>query len=248
MKKYSFILLTAVVIISFSACKKSSEDFQTAGLSVYFPLAVGKYITYNIDSTIYTNFGTSIEVHSYQVKYQTDSLITDNLGRPAYRIIRYIRNNATGPWLSDATFMAINDIYTLEFVENNYRFVKLHLPVRNNYSWKGNSFIDTYSLNSEVKYLDDWDYMYDSVGVQQQVGSFTLDNCLVVNQRDEEIGNPQDPNSYSEINIGQEKYAAGIGMVYRHFFHSEYQPPVPGLGGFFVTGSYGITLTMIDHN
>ncbi|MEP7164956.1 MAG: hypothetical protein ABI741_09680 [Ferruginibacter sp.] len=248
MKKFPFLLFTVFVIISFSACKKSSEDFQTAPLSDYFPLTVGKYITYDLDSLVYTNFGTTTEVHSYQVKYETDAQITDNLGRPAYRIIRYIRSNAAAPWLSDNTFMAVNDTYTLEFVENNLRFLKLHAPVRDNYSWKGNTYIDTYSLNSEVKYLDDWDYIYDSVGVQQQVGSFTLDNCLVVDQRDEIIGNPLDPNSYSEINYSREKYASGIGMVYRNFSHSEYQPPVPGLGGHFVTGSYAVTLTMTDHN
>ena len=248
MKKYSLFLFAAVVIISFSSCKKSNDDFQTPGLSEYFPLTVGKYITYNLDSLVYTNFGTSTEVHSYQVKYETDAQITDNKGRPAYRIIRYIRSLPTDPWLSDNTFMAINDTYNLEFVENNLRFLKLHLPIRNNYSWKGNSYIDTYSLNSEVKYLDDWDYIYDSIGVQQQVGSFTLDNCLVVDQRDEVIGNPMDTDSYSEINYSREKYASGIGMVYRDFLHNEYQPPVPGLGGHFVTGSYGVTMTMIDHN
>jgi len=248
MKKYPLLLIIAAVIISFSACKKSNEVFTTAAVVDYAPFTVGKYITYNLDSLIYINFGTGIETHSYQVKYETDALITDNLGRPAYRIIRYIRNTPTGPWLSDNTFMAVNTTNSLEFIENNLRFLKLKLPIRDNYSWKGNTYIDTYSLNSDVKYLDDWDYMYDSVGVQQKVGTLTLDNCLVVNQRDEVVGNPLDPNSYSEINIGQEKYAAGIGLVYRKFFHSEYQPPVPGLGGHFVTGSYGITLTMIDHN
>jgi hypothetical protein len=248
MKKYSLFICTLFLIISFSACKKSSVDFQTTALSDYAPLVIGKYITYNLDSLIYINFGTGTEVHSYQVKYVTDAQVTDNLGRPAYRIIRYIRSSPAAPWLSDNTFMVVNTSTDLEFIENNMRFLKLKQPLRDNYSWKGNTHIDTYSLNSDVKYLDDWDYIYDSVAVQQQVGSFTLDSCLVVNQRDEVIGNPLDPNSYSEINYGQEKYAAGIGMVYRRFFHSEYQPPVPGLGGHFVTGSYGITLTMIDHN
>ena len=249
MKKKFLFLTVAILAISFSSCKKSNDEVQTAGLSEYFPLTVGKYITYNLDSLIYTNFGTSSEIHSYQVKYETDAAITDNLGRPAYRIIRYIRNTPAGPWLSDNTFMAINDTYSLEFVENNMRFLKLHLPIRDNYSWKGNTYIDTYSANSVVRYLDDWDYIYDSVSVQQQVGSFTLDNCLVVNQRDEVIGNPQDPGAYSEINIGVEKYATGIGMVYRNFFHNEYQPPTPpSSGGYIVSGSYGVTLTMIDHN
>lgn len=249
MKKYPLFLFSIALIIFAGSCKKSSEDFQTAILNDYSPLAVGKYISYQLDSTIFTNFGTTTETHSYQVKFETDALITDNLGRPAYRIIRYIRKTDTDPWLSDNTFMVINDTNSLEFVENNLRFLKLRLPIRNQYSWKGNTYIDTYSVNSEVKYLDDWDYIYDSVGVQQQVGSFTLTNCLVVNQRDEVIGNPLDPNSYSEVNFGQEKYAAGIGLVYRKFFHSEYQPPQPpSQNGYVVTGSYGVTLTMTDHN
>jgi len=248
MKKYPLFLFTIATIISFSACKKSSEELQTAALSDYSPLVVGKYITYSLDSLIYTSFGTASEIHSYQVKYETDAQITDNQGRPAYRIIRYIRNSPAGSWSPENTFMAVNSGNEFEFIENNQRFLKLHLPVRNNFSWKGNTYIDTYSTNSEVRYLDDWDYIYDSVGVQQQVGAYTLDSCLIVNQRDEVIGNPLDPDSYSEINYSQEKYAIGIGMVYRRFFHSEYQPPVPGLGGHIVTGSYGVTFTMIDHN
>lgn len=241
-------MITAFIAVTLNSCKKSTEDFQTAALSEYSPLIIGKYITYDLDSLVYLNFGTSSAIHHYQVKYVVDSMFTDNSGRPAYRIFRYIRNTSTAPWTADNSFTAVNTTTSLEFVENNMRFLKLKQPVRDYYSWKGNSSIDTYSLNSQVKYLDDWDYIYDSVGVQTQVGNFALDNVLTVNQRDEIIGNPSDPNSYQETNFSQEKYAAGIGMVYRKFFHSEYQPPVPGLGGHFVDGSYGITMTMIDHN
>ena len=248
MKKLSLFFVAAILVLSFSACKKSSEDFQTPALNDYFPLTTGKYITYDLDSLVYINFGTATVVHSYQVKYEVDSLITDNLGRPAYRIFRYIRNTATAAWVPDNTFMAVNISTSLEFIENNMRFLKLKQPVRDTYSWKGNTYIDTYSTNSLLHYMDDWDYIYDSVGVQTQVGNFTLDNTLIVNQRDEVIGNPSDPNAYAEVNYAQEKYAAGIGMVYKKFFHSEYQPPVPNLGGHFADGSYGITLTMIDHN
>ena len=170
------------------------------------------------------------------------------MGRLAYRIFRYIRSNPAAAWTPDNTFAAVNTTTGFEFVENNMRFLKLKQPVRDNYSWKGNSFIDTYSSNSLLHYMDDWDYIYDSVGVQTQVGNFTLDNTLIVNQRDEVVGDPTDPNAYSEVNYGQEKYAFGIGMVYKRFFHSEYQPPVPNLGGHFADGSYGITLSMIDHN
>ncbi|HMJ45835.1 MAG TPA: hypothetical protein VK498_00800 [Ferruginibacter sp.] len=246
MKKIPVLLIVTLII--FSACKKSSEEFNSAAIQDYYPLAVGKYITYNLDSIVTINFGASMVVRKYQVKYQVDALITDNLGRPAYRIVRSIRNTAANPWQSDATFMAINTSNSLEFVENNLRYIKLKVPIKDGYSWKGNAYIDTYSLNSELKYLDSWDYVYDSVNVRSTVGTFTLDSTLKVNQRDEIIGSPSDPNSYSEKNYGVEKYAAGIGLVYRNFLHTEYQPPVPGLGGHFVTGSYGVILTMIDHN
>ena len=97
-----------------------------------------------------------------------------------------------------------------------------------------------------MKYLDDWDYIYDDVDVKQTVGTFTLDSTLSISQRDEVIGNPTDANSYSEINFSAEKYARGIGMVYRNFLHIEYQPPTPGRPGYRL--GYGVKMTMIDHN
>jgi hypothetical protein len=212
----------------------------------YYPLQVGKYITYNLDSTVFINFGAKDTVIKYQVKHEIDAQITDNLGRPAYRVIRYIRKTSANAWVADNTFATVPTEFAVEFVENNMRFIKLKAPVRDGFSWKGNSYIDTYSLNSTVKYLDDWDYTYDSVNVAQTFGAFTLDSTLKVQQRDEIIGNPSDPNSYHEINFGAEKYAKGIGLIYRDFLHVEYQPPTPGRGGYFQ--GYGVRLTMIDHN
>lgn len=246
MKKGFLLLFVTAVILFFSACKKTSEDFQTAAISDYAPFTAGKYITYKLDSLVYINFGVSSVIRSYEVKYMVDAEITDNLNRPAYRIIRYIRKTPANTFTPDATFEAVKTNNSLEFKENNERFIKLKLPIRNGYAWKGNTYIDTYSLNSEVRYLDDWDYIYDSVGVAATVSTFNLGNTIKVDQRDEVIGNPTDINSYSEINKGVEKYAKDIGMVYRLFFHSEYQPPTPGRGGYYQ--GYGITLTMIDHN
>lgn len=243
-KIFLLIIITSAVI--FSACKKSTEDLVTPSVSEYYPLQVGKYITYNLDSTLFINFGTKDTVVSYQVKHEIDALITDNLGRPAYRIIRYIRKTAANSWVPDNTFMAVPTEFSVEFMENNLRFIKLKAPVRNGFSWKGNSYIDTYSLYSDVKYLDDWDYTYDSLHTTITLGALTVDSTLKVAQRDEVIGNPSDPNSYSETNYGAERYAKGIGLVYRNFLHIEYQPPRPGVGAY--KQGYGVKMTMIDHN
>ena len=241
-----FLLLIIIAALIFNACKKTTDVLAVASVNEYYPLQVGKYITYNLDSTIFINFGTAQAVVNYQVKHQIDALITDNLGRPAYRVIRYIRKTAANPWVPDNTFMAVPTDFAIEFIENNMRFLKLKGPVRDAYSWKGNSYIDTYSLNSNVKYLDDWDYTYDSVNIKQTIGTFTFDSTLKVAQRNEIIGNLRDPNSYSEINFGAEKYAKGTGLVYRNFLHVEYQPPTPGRGAYRV--GYGVKMTIIDRN
>jgi len=239
----NLLLMIIVSAVLFSACKKSTEDFKTFAISDYFPLGVGKYITYSLDSTLFINFGKKDTVVSYQVKLQVDAQITDNLGRPAYRIIRYIRKTPANPWNPDNTFMAVPTETSMEFIENNLRFIKLKLPIRNGFSWKGNSFIDTYSLNSELKYLADWDYTYDSLNLKTTLGALTIDSTLKVAQRDEIIGNPSDPGSYSERNYGAEKYGRNIGLIYRNFFHMEYQP---NSGGY--KQGYGVKMVMIDHN
>lgn len=246
--KRTFLGSLVVCTLIFSACKKDPEVITSDAISDFAPLAVGKYITYQLDSLVYQNFGTSKTIISYQVKYEVSDLVKDNLDRPAYRITRYIRKAASNQWVPDNSFSAINTGLSLEFIENNMRFLKMKLPIKDGYSWKGNSYIDTYSFNSDVKYLDDWDYMYDSLNTPITLGNITLDNTVKVDQRDEIIGNPSDPNSYSEINYSSENYAKGIGMVYRRMVHLEYQPPTPGTGGAFSDGSFGITLTMIDHN
>lgn len=240
MKKFP-LFLSVLLTLFFVSCKKTTEELQTDLISDYAPLVVGKYITYQLDSLVFINFNSVSTVRSYQAKYQVDAQITDNLNRPAFRIVRYIRKAAGDTFVPDATFMATNTGSSFEFVENNQRFIKLRIPIRDDYSWKGNVFIDTYSINSDFRFLDDWDYTYSNVGLVEN-GLETI----TVNQRDEVIGNPSDLNSYSEVNTGMEKYAKGIGLVYRLFLHTEYQPPTPGRGGFYQ--GYGITLNMIDHN
>src|SRR5437868_13897809 len=247
MRNVFFFLITISVMLS--SCSKSTDNFVTPPLSDYYPLTVGKYVTYSLDSSVvYTNFGQNITVNSYQVKLVVDAQITDNLGRQAYRILRYIRKTASDPWVGDNTFMAVPTGNTIEFVENNLRFLKMASPLREGYSWKGNTYIDTRSLNSNLKYMDDWDYSYDSLNVPAQIGALTVDSTVKVSQRNEITGNPSDPNYFSETDIAEGKYAKGIGLVYRKFIHLEYQPPVPGHPGAYADASYGVVMKMIDHN
>ena len=245
MKKYFGLAL--LVIMLFTACTKENELYSTASLSDYFSLQVGKYITYDLDSTVFINFGQKDTVVKYQVKDSVETKITDNLGRPALRIVRYMRKNTGQSWVSSNTFMAVASTTGIEFVENNLRFIKLVLPIKPEITWKGNKYIDTYSLNSTTKYLDDWNYTYDSVDAPITVGGTLVNNTIKVNQRDEFLGqDPKLPNTqYAERNYSIEKYAKNIGLVYKEFIHWEYQGIQSGSPGY--TG-YGVKLTMTGHN
>ena len=86
MRIFSPVRLSLLAILSaalFSCNEK--EDFTTEALADYIPLTAKKYITYRLDSMVFTNFGRNTEIRKYQVKHVIDTLITDNLGRPSYK-------------------------------------------------------------------------------------------------------------------------------------------------------------------
>lgn len=246
MRKY-FIGSFVIILVLLASCKKEDANFTSDSISDYFPLQVGKYITYNLDSTVFINFGQDQVVNHYQAKDEVDAQITDNLGRPAFRIIRYLRTDSTQPWAPNNVFMAVSTRNSLEYVENNLRFLKLMLPIKEGFTWKGNSYIDTYSTDLDVTYLDDWDYVYDSVGVPLTINSINIDSTITVDERDEFLG--QDPSiagtQYAEKTYSIEKYGKGIGLIYRDFLHWEFQGSQSLSPGY--TG-YGVTMSIIDHN
>ena len=242
------ILQFALLLLLFTSCKKTTETYNTPQLNDYYPLQTGKYITYQLDSLVYYNFGTTDSISHNQVKYVVDSLLTDNSGRPAYRIYKYYRKSSNDSWIPVASMWAINEGNKIEFIEDNLTYIKLVLPIQNDKTWKGNINLQNYiSNNPDHAYLSDWDYYYSNVGESLLINGFNLDNTITINQRDDISGIPDNPDAYSEINFAQEKYAKGIGMIYKKFLHKEYQPDNNG-GGAVQDGSYGVTYTMIDHN
>ena len=134
---------------------------------------------------------------------------------------------------------------SIEYLENNLRFIKLKLPVKQDFSWKGNSFIDTRSEFSDLKHLDDWDYTYDSIGIPLTINTLNIDSTIKVMERDEFLGQaPSLPNTeYAEKTYSVEKYAKGIGLIYRQFLHWEFQ----SVNNNSYTG-YGIKMTITDYN
>jgi hypothetical protein len=254
MRHHSLARLTllSLIIIALASCKTEKEDLVTEPISSYFPLATGKYITYRLDSMVITNFNKTIETHRYQLKEEVDAQVTDNLGRPSYRIFRYLRDSlGTTPWQPIGTYMVTPLGDQLEVVEDNLRFIKLHLPINLNFSWKGNRYLPTepypaYAFNNDVG-MQDWDFYYDSMGETFSYGNKTYQDVLTVEQIDESLNIPVTaPSSYGYRSRAVEKYAKGIGLVYREYTLYDYQPGASS--GNNTYWGFGIKKWMIDHN
>ena len=247
MKKiFTQLTLLAATVFLFTQCKKT-EQFNSEPLEDYMPMAVGKYIIYRLDSMKFDNLDTIKS--SYQVKDEVDGTLTDNLGRPSWRILRSYRNAAgTSPWVEQLTYMVTPTKESVEVIENNFRYIKLKLPINEGFNWKGNSYISLYSSDPDwdFRYLDDWDYIYENYGDGFSTLMGPVQNTVIVNQRDEVLGFPNDPQGFSERNFAYEVYGKGIGLIYKEFLHSTYQP-ITGSAPAYRVG-YGIKLNMLSHN
>jgi len=258
MRSKNLILCLAALslLFSFTSCEKETEEFKTDAIADYMPLAVGKYITYRLDSTVFTNFGTVEETHRYQVKHVVDKQIPDNLGRPSYRILRYLNDSlASGPWVDNGTYFITPLTDQAEVIEDNLRFIKLHLPFKLNTDWKGNRYLSDDPYASLYTFFNDdnmneWDYSMDQFDNTITIGNEAINDVYTVFQINESINAPVTNNSQPGYRtLASEKYAKNIGLVSRDYIMWEYQPPAPNSPPStkgFKTG-FGIKMWMVDH-
>lgn len=245
--------LFAFMLCTLFSCNKK-EELITDKISEYLPLATGKYITYRLDSLVFINFGRNIETHRYQVKDQVDAIITDNLGRPTYRVYRYLRDSlGTLPWQANGTYFITPFADQVEIIEDNLRFIKIHMPIKDGFSWKGNRYLPTDPYGSKYNFSNDdnmgeWDFYYDGAASTFSYRGNNYSDVYSVEEVNESFNVPiTSPTSYAARSRSVEKYSKNIGLVYREYEMWEYQPNPGGSGGPYYTG-FGIRKWMIDHN
>jgi hypothetical protein len=247
MKKLFAVSLVFVTAFILSVgCDPKTETLDAGLISDYYPLKVGTSLLYRLDSTVRGPSGAELVVRSYQAKDSVESTFLDNQGRQSYRIFRFIRNLAgTQPWQFAATFFATPTQRSVEYVDNNLRFIKLVAPIRNNYTFKAHSFIQADPGTSQFSYLYDWEYEYENVGEPYKIGNTMYENTITVLQQDETFPEgPFNPALAAQIRtLGVEVYAKGIGLIYKEFLYWNWQRNPPPAK--FEEASYGVKLTLL---
>jgi hypothetical protein len=210
-----FISLLSIVVIFFG-CKGSStlEEFEVAFGYEYFPLEIGKYRTYVVDSTLY-DISDSDSITKTQsrtfVKHVVADTLTDNLGRLAYKIERYERLSDTLQWQIKDIWTAIRTDEGAEWIEENLRFLKMVFPLKEGLDWDGNQYIDITTIvpiaGESVEVFKSWSYEVLSVDESDQIGDMVFDEVAHIAQASSE--------NLIELRLSEEKYAKGIGLIYR---------------------------------
>ncbi len=210
------IFFIATTLVLFQACKGSStfEDFEIDFGYDYFPIEIGKYRTYVVDSVLY-DIGDNEEIIVTNsrtfVKHVIADTIVDNLGRLGFKIERYERLSDTLDWIIKDIWTTIRTDEGAEWIEENLRFLKMVFPLKEGVDWDGNKYIDITTIipiaGESVEVFKSWSYEVLSVDESEQVGDETFENVATISQASSE--------NLIELRYSQEKYAKGIGLIYR---------------------------------
>jgi hypothetical protein len=221
-----------LLFIGFDSCKRKvipAEQIATG--EDYFPLELGHYVEYEVDSFLYNDFNLRIDTFHYEIRDEVSDTFYDSENRLSHIITRYKRYESSEPWSEELTYYVTKNSYRTELVENNLRFIKLVFPIRDNMKWYGNSYIPTQL--SEFQWMSNWYYTYDRISLPFTNGKLIFQDAVVVNQNDYANGNPDTaPNDYASKIFSREAYAKQIGLVYREVENWVYQPTVKYRSGF----------------
>jgi hypothetical protein len=234
-----------VFVLAVIGCKKNG-NITFPPLIDYYPLQVGKTFTYRLDSILPANFGTTLQTKYYLAKDSVESKFFDATGRESYRIWRYTRDTLqTQPWTYKSTYVTTfdNNQKQVEYVDNNLRFITLHEPIREGFSWNGNSYIET--KTGPFIHMDGWSYTYENVGLPYTVRKGKFDTTISILHIDEVTPpGPFNPSFYQQTNYSVEVYAKGVGLIYKEFLHKTWQVTP---NGHYDDDSYGLKLNLVDY-
>lgn len=228
----SFIFLTILLGMFWSACSKQPEQpfipINLADQHNYYPLSVGKYVEYTVDSVLY-DFGSaggiSRDSTRTWVREEITDTFSDNAGRLLFRIERFERNNDSLPWQLKQVLSAGQSNSQAIRTENNLRFLKLVFPFYRNTRWDGNLWIDPYVeievAGERIRPFANWQYNVDALDIPAQIGSFSFDSILVVTEVDQ--------TNAIERRLSRSTYAKHIGLVHREqwILDSQYCNQIP---------------------
>ncbi len=249
------ILTLAICFTAFYSCRKTNSNTGDQTLN-YFPVQLGKYVTYNVDSIVYSDTTCSQFETRSQLKYAISDTFRDNKNRLSYIMDVFSRPHDGANWAKVRVILltpsAITPVTTtpatgtptncLLYSQDGAQFIKMEFPIKEGNTWAGNALVPV--QDADFAYFKNWNYTYQNVYSSFNTGFVNFDNTVTVLENNESVYNPQlDSTQYAYRTYAKEVYAYNVGMVYKEWTHYTYHP----YNSTCVNG-YTVIMRAIDHN
>src|SRR3990170_7545574 len=131
MKHFNFILLLFMVGLCTGCVKDEIEDPARDAGREYFPLEVGKYITYAVDSIVFDDQqgGNKKDTVHFELREQVFDFQVNN-GDTTYYIERSRRNTPFASWQLTDVWTARRTLSEALKSEENLTFRKMSFPLK----------------------------------------------------------------------------------------------------------------------
>lgn len=209
-----YILLLCSLSFLYFSCSEGTvtDDFDLEMGFEYYPLEVGQYHIYEVDSTTYNPEGSGIEQLSSKtfVKEEIIDFSIDNVGDTIYVIERYEKKDLAAEWeIRDVWSTKVYD-NRAEKTEENLKLIKMIFPLQEGLDFSATLFIDDNTsilvAGETIDAFKNWNSEIQQVGVAESIGTYSFDEVTTINYADDE--------NLIEKRFAQSKFAKGVGLVY----------------------------------
>lgn len=206
------LILIFAGLLFLISCDETTENIDIDYGYDYYPVEIGKYIIYDVDSITYDPSAnvTLIDTTSYQAKEEIVDTTLDNEGRTVYVIHYSTRNDANVAWQLENVYTTVVTSEWVERTEENLRFVKLLFPQRVDDTWDGNRYFAEENIlvmvrGETLELFKNWNSAIIDKGSSTTIGAFTFDDVLTIRHADDE--------NLIEKRFVEEKYARTVGLI-----------------------------------
>jgi hypothetical protein len=218
--KYLTRLSWAAALLALGCAKPEKAPPLDLGHD-FFPLELGREYIYAVDSFIFRTIAGGLRVDTVRLwrrEFAFDSL-SDDTGAAVYRFERSERYRPDAPWTPRGVFSAQREATRAMRTEENLRLIPLIFPPLEGRRWNGNQYVasDTRIIvaGESLELFKGWDYRILSGAQAETIGERNYESVVAVRMADFE--------SLVERRLVIEKYARGVGLVYREYLIADTQ-------------------------
>lgn len=206
-----FLLLFGV--FSLTSCEEETIAATDFSLGYdYYPLEVGKYISYQVDSILYDPTDGRIirDSSSIQMREAVVASFEDEKGQKVFTIERSERESEANEWEIKHVYSTYRTDLQVVRQEENLSFLKMIFPLDRGTNWDALGFDPTLIISvagESVELFKNWESIVTDVDEPLSIGNFSFDEVSTI-----ELA--RDTNSI-ELRSAFEQYAKGIGLIYK---------------------------------